>query len=187
MTQGARQWPNFGLELFVPRVPIVFGELRCSAGPITRIVNSDVNSLVNTGAMFWMTQGCGFRDGSRVQHLNRRAGIALRVVSTTPRRRRRSCTLPVCTGPHRRAICSTDCRGIPPSGAWLTVNVQTHLPTYELRPEHAGLVAVPRHDLESPREQAIPSGTGCFRLDPGASGLPASTRALACRAVMEFV
>ena len=47
--------------------------------------------------------------------------------------RRRSCTLPVCTAPHRRAICSTDCRGIPPSGAWLTVNVQTHLPTYELR------------------------------------------------------
>jgi hypothetical protein len=46
-------------------------------------VNSGVNSLVNTGAMFWMTQGCGFRDGSRVQHLNRRAGIALRVISTT--------------------------------------------------------------------------------------------------------
>jgi hypothetical protein len=155
MTQGARQWPNFGLELFVPRVPIVFGELRCSAGPITRIVNSGVNSLVNTGAMFWMTQGCGFRDGSRVQHLNRRAGIALPCNFHHSRRRRRSCTLPVCTGPHRRAICSTDCRGIPPSGAWLTVNVQTHLPTYELRPEHAGFVAVPRHDLESPREQAI--------------------------------
>jgi len=50
--------------------------------------------------------------------------------------------------------------------------VQTHLPTYELRPEHAGLVPVPRHDLESPREQAIQVALVVFAwiLVPAGSG-----------------
>ncbi len=41
--------------------------------------------------------------------------------------------------------------------------MQTHLRTYDLRPERAGLVpTVPRSDVDSPREQAIQAALVVF-------------------------